>query len=42
MGFDEISLNKVKNDELIEIYNSVKETIGFLENEINSNEMENK
>ena len=42
MEIKEIDLNKVKNDELLDIYNKVKETIDFFENEIKTNEVESK
>ena len=42
MDVNEINLNKVENEELLDIYNITKETIQFLENEINSNEVEDK
>ena len=42
MNISEIDLNKIKNEELLEIYNATKETIQFLENEINANEVESK
>ena len=42
MDISEINLNKVENEELLNIYNITKETIEFLENEINANEVENK
>lgn len=38
----EIDLNKIENDELIDIYNRTREYIEFLENEIKSNEVEKK
>ena len=42
MDMSEINLNKVENEELLDIYSITKETIEFLENEINANEVENK
>lgn len=42
MNINEIDLNKIKNEELLEIYNATKETIQFLKNEINENKVESK
>ena len=42
MDISEINLNKVENEELLDIYSITKETIEFLENEITANEVENK
>lgn len=35
MELKDIELNKTENDDLLAIYNKVKETIGYLQNEIN-------
>lgn len=42
MNINEINLNKVTNEELLDIYNRTKEYIDFLENEVKSNEVEKK
>ncbi len=42
MDMSEINLNKITNDELIDVYNRTKEYIDFLDNEIKSNEVEKK
>lgn len=39
MNINEINLNKVKNDEIINMYIKTKEFIKYLENEIESNEV---
>lgn len=42
MEISEINLNKIENEELLDIYNRTREYIEFLENEIKSNEVEKK
>lgn len=42
MEISEINLNKIENEELLDIYNRTKEYIDFLDNEIKSNEVEKK
>lgn len=42
MEISEINLNKIENEELLNIYNRTREYIEFLENEIKSNEVEKK
>lgn len=40
MDIDEINLNKVKNNEILNIYVKTKEFIGYLKNELEANEVE--
>lgn len=40
MDINEINLNKVKNDEILNIYAKTKEFIGYLEDELEANEVE--
>ena len=42
MEISEINLNKIENEELLNIYNRTREYIEFLDNEIKSNEVEKK
>lgn len=42
MEISEINLNKIENEELLDIYNRTREYIEFLDNEIKSNEVEKK
>lgn len=42
MDMSEINLNKIENEEVLDIYNRTKEFIEFLANEIKSNEVESK
>ena len=42
MEISEINLNKIENEELLNIYNRTREYIEFLENEIKTNEVEKK
>lgn len=42
MDISEINLNKIKNEEVLDIYNRTKEFIEYLENEIKSNEVDKK
>lgn len=42
MEISEINLNKIENEELLDIYNRTREYIDFLDNEIKSNEVEKK
>lgn len=42
MSISEIDLNKIKSEEVLDIYNRTKEFIEFLDNEIKSNEVEKK
>lgn len=39
MDINEINLNKVKNDEILNIYAKTKEFIGYLESELELNEV---
>lgn len=42
MDMNEIDLNKIKNEEVLDLYTRTKEFIEFLDNEIKSNEVEKK
>lgn len=42
MDMSEINLNKIKSEEVIDIYNRTREFIEFLDNEIKINEVEKK
>lgn len=42
MDMSEINLNKIKSEEVIDIYNRTREFIEFLDNEIKTNEVEKK
>lgn len=42
MDMSEINLNKIKSEEVIDVYNRTKEFIEFLDNEIKTNEVEKK
>lgn len=42
MDMSEINLNKIKSEEVIDIYNRTREFIDFLNDEIKSNEVEKK
>lgn len=42
MSIGEIDLNKIKSEEVLDIYNRTKEFVEYLENEIKSNEVEKK
>lgn len=42
MDMSEINLNKIKSEEVLDIYNRTKEFIEYLENEIKSNEVDKK
>ena len=41
MEENEINLNKIKSDELLEVYNNTKEFIEFLDNELKEVEEKN-
>lgn len=42
MDMSEINLNKIKSEEVLDIYNRTKEFIEYLESEIKSNEVDKK
>ena len=42
MDMNEIDLNKIENEEVLDLYTRTKEFIEFLDSEIKSNEVEKK
>ncbi len=42
MDISEINLNKIDNEDLLDIHTRTKEFIDFLDNEIKTNEVEKK